>query len=131
MSGLKRMLLSRCAAEALWELLRYDILLAIGGFPLVKRALPQTARGKVPAEQDCRLVCNAMTWAAALYWKPVLCLQSAIVTGRLLRRRGFAAEVVIGCRPEPFFSHAWVEMNGRVVNDSQTYRQRLPALARL
>lgn len=131
MPGVNRVRLMCFAAEALWELLRYDILLAIGGFPLVRRALPEPAGGKEPVEQDCRLVCDAMTWAAALYWKPVLCLQSAIVTGRLLRRRGFAAEVVIGCRPEPFFSHAWVEMDGRVVNDSPAYRQQLPALARL
>jgi hypothetical protein len=54
-----------------------------------------------------------------------------MVTARLLRRRGFDAEVVIGCRPEPFFSHAWVELDGRVVNDSPVYREQLPALARL
>jgi hypothetical protein len=119
------------SAEGLWELLRYDILMVIGGFPRVRRALPQPALGRIPGDQDCRLICDAMTWAAALYWKPVLCLQSAIVTARLLRRRGFTAEVVIGCRPEPFFSHAWVEMDGCVVNDSPAYRLQLPALARL
>lgn len=72
-----------------------------------------------------------MDTACALYWKPVLCLQNAIVTAKLLRRRGFAAEVVIGCRPEPFFSHAWVELDGCVVNDSPVYREQLAAVARL
>ena len=33
------------------------------------------------------------------------------------RRNGIAAQLVIGCRPLPFESHAWVEVDGRVVND--------------
>lgn len=131
MPGLRRISLRWLAFEALWELLRHDILLATGGFALVRSALPRPAAGKAPAEEDTRLVCDAVNWAAALYWKPVLCLQGAMVTARMLRRRGFAAEVVIGCRPEPFFSHAWVEMDGRVVNDSPAYRLQLPSLARL
>lgn len=131
MPRLNRLRSGLLVGATLWELLRYDILLAIGGFPLVRRALSARTSGKIPAGDDCQRVSDAMTWAIALYWKPVLCLQSAIVTTRLLRRRGLAAEVVIGCRPEPFFSHAWVELDGRVVNDSPVYRQQLPPLARL
>jgi hypothetical protein len=112
---------------AVYELLRHDALLALGGFPRV-RALPPVGPRAENANPRC--ICDAFNWAAAFYWKPVLCLQSAIVTARMLRRAGFAAEVVIGCRPEPFFSHAWVELDGRVVNDSPGYRQ-LPAMARL
>ncbi|MEI9974385.1 MAG: lasso peptide biosynthesis B2 protein [Ignavibacteriota bacterium] len=33
-----------------------------------------------------------------------------------MRDRGIPAEVVIGYRPAPFFSHAWVEIGGRVAN---------------
>ena len=58
-------------------------------------------------------------------------MQRSIVTARVMRRRGIPAEVVIGYRPEPFFSHAWVEVAGRVVNDSSTYQCRLAVLERL
>jgi len=114
---------------ALYELLRYEVLLALGGFARVRR-LPAVARRQAN-DAECQFICDAFNWAAAFYWKPVLCLQSAIVTACMLRRAGFRAEVVIGCRPEPFFSHAWVELEGRVVNDSEGYRQQLPAMARL
>jgi Transglutaminase-like superfamily len=118
-------------AHAYWELLRYDLLLAIGGFRFVSGRMGRPMRVDSPGRADIRRMCEAIGWAAAFYWKPVLCLQNSIVTARLLRRRGIAAEVVIGCRPEPFFSHAWVEVDDRVVNDSPVYRQQLPALARL
>ncbi|HKA02602.1 MAG TPA: lasso peptide biosynthesis B2 protein [Candidatus Solibacter sp.] len=58
-------------------------------------------------------------------------MQRSIVTVRVMRRRGIPAEVVIGYRPEPFVSHAWVEVAGRVVNDSSTYQRRIAVLERL
>ena len=68
--------------------------------------------------------------ACCFYWKRVLCLQRAVVTARLLRRYGFDAEVVIGCRNAPFTGHAWVEIAGAVVNDSPGYQQKLCVLDR-
>ena len=42
-----------------------------------------------------------------------------------------AAQMVIGCRPLPFESHAWVEVDGRVVNDRQEYQRAFRVLDRL
>ena len=128
---MKRLSMLALVAVALGELLLYDALLAMGGFARVRRSLSRPARRTASPDADYRRVVEAMDLACALYWKPVLCLQNAVVTARLLRRRGCGAEVVIGCRPEPFFSHAWVELDGRVVNDSPIYRQQLAAVARL
>jgi hypothetical protein len=47
---------------------------------------------------------------------------------RLLRKRGVVARLVIGYRPVPYFFHAWVEVNGQIVNDSTTYQDRLQVL---
>ena len=69
-----------------------------------------------------------MVLASCLYWKPVRCLQRSLCTARLLRIHGVAAQLVIGYRAMPFLSHAWVESDGRVVNDSPVYRQRLRVL---
>src|ERR1041384_5341892 len=66
--------------------------------------------------------------STCFYWKPVLCLQRAVCTVRLLRRHGIFARLVIGYRPSPFFSHAWVEVDGRVVYGSPAYQKRLKPL---
>jgi hypothetical protein len=47
----------------------------------------------------------------------VLCLQRSAATAFLLRRHGWSAEMVIGAQLLPFHSHAWVEVDGQVVND--------------
>jgi hypothetical protein len=113
------------------ELLRYDLLFAWRGLPGVRpRRGPRTeiAGGGMLWE---RAICEAVRSVAPFYWKPVRCLQRSIVSTRLMRKHGIPAEVVIGYRAAPFFSHAWVEVTGRVANDSPTYRVRLQVLERL
>ncbi len=51
------------------------------------------------------------------YWKQALCLQRSAATACLLKRYGVPAQMVIGARQIPFKAHAWVEVDGRVVND--------------
>jgi hypothetical protein len=58
-----------------------------------------------------------MRTACLYYFKPAMCLQRSAVVTRLLRRRGIAAQLVIGCLPAPIASHAWVEVAGQVVSD--------------
>jgi prolyl oligopeptidase len=62
-------------------------------------------------------LCRAVDIACLLYWRRVMCLQRSVATAMLLRRYGFRAEVVIGARSIPFRSHAWVELDRRVIND--------------
>jgi hypothetical protein len=69
--------------------------------------------------------------ACVWYLKGAACLQRSLVATWLLRRHGFAAEMVIGCRPLPFESHAWVEIDGRVVNDLPQYQRVFTVLNRL
>ena len=64
-------------------------------------------------------ILQMVSGTCCFYWKKVLCLQRAIVTARVLRRYGFDAEVVIGCRNAPFTGHAWVEIAGAVVKIRQ------------
>ncbi len=68
-------------------------------------------------------LCRAMDFACVLYPKQVLCLQRSAATTLLLRRRGIAAEMVIGAQLLPFKSHAWVESKGAVVNDKPYVRE--------
>ena len=115
--------------RALCEFVRYDIATALFGFEHNYR---KVTRRRVAARtlepRTGSLVCEAVTLAACFYIKPVLCLQRSVAATLFLRKYGIDARLVIGYRPAPFFSHSWVEVDGRVVNDSQAYKERLQVL---
>ena len=115
--------------RALWEMARYDALCKAFGFPGVRKRM-KPRRGSQPGAAAVEAVCEAVGCMSSFYWKPLLCLQRSIVTARLLRAMGVQADVVIGYRANPFFSHAWVEVGGRVVNDSPAYQSKLQILDR-
>jgi Transglutaminase-like superfamily len=70
-----------------------------------------------PRPGDAERICQAIAYACIWYAKPVLCLQRSAVAVTLLRKYGIAAEMVIGAQRLPLKAHAWVEVDGRVVND--------------
>ena len=92
-------------------------------------------RGRRPSHRrgvaDSADIIWSLDEACVWYVKGVACLQRSVVATWLLRRHGFAAEMVIGCRPLPFESHAWVEIGGRVVNDLPQYQRAFTVLSRL
>jgi hypothetical protein len=116
----------------LWELIRYDLLYPYRG---IRGVCPRYGQHGASSRQVNRevesAICEAVVSVVPFYWKPVRCLQRSIVAARLMRRYGVPAELVIGYRAAPFFSHAWVEVAGRVVNDSPSFQRRLQVLERL
>lgn len=115
--------------RALWELLRYDLVRLIFGFDSLYRQLERQKATARSMETVAR-VCDAVVLASCFYVRPVLCLQRSVVGTRLLRKHGISADLVIGYRPSPFLSHAWIEVDGRIVNDAPAYQQRLQVLSR-
>ena len=102
-----------------WLLLLYfDWLLHFRGFQCIHAAVREAKvkRAKKAREGD-RELCQAVDLACVFYFKRVRCLQRSATTAVLLRRHGWLAEMVIGVQLLPFQSHAWVEINGQVVND--------------
>jgi hypothetical protein len=101
------------------ELLHFNFLLRGGNFAAVYDAVRR---------RPCRLrdydadtishVCSAVDSACIWYWKQVLCLQRSAVTTCLLKDSGLPAQMVIGAQHTPFRAHAWVEVEGRIVNDN-------------
>jgi hypothetical protein len=115
--------------RALSELARYELIVWLRGFGCIQRQLSrQSVAGKPTSQGLERTICDAVLLATCLYWKPVLCLQRSVCAVRLLRKHGVVARLVIGYRPAPFFSHAWVEVDGRIVNGSPAYQKRLQPL---
>jgi hypothetical protein len=115
--------------QALWELARYDLMNVVFGFKRMHRQLAaQRPKNRACPPELQKLVLDAVCLAGCFYYKPILCLQRSVVAARLLRKTGVEARLVIGYRPAPFFSHAWVEVDGSVVNDSQAYKEWLQVL---
>ena len=115
--------------RALYELARYDAVLWLRGSGTILRQISQQFIAVKPTSHESeQAICDAVLLATCFYWKPVLCLQRSFCTVRLLRARGVPAKLVIGYRAMPFLSHAWVEADGRIVNGSPVYRQRLRVL---
>jgi hypothetical protein len=73
---------------------------------------PATIRDRTSEE-----LCHAIDVACVFYFKRVLCLQRSAATAILLRRYGWRGQLVLGVQILPFLSHAWVEIEGCVVND--------------
>lgn len=76
-------------------------------------------------------ICEAVKKAASWYPRQSVCLQRSVVATCLLRQRGVAAELVIGCRKVPFGAHAWVAVNGEVANDKRQVQEFYRVLTRL
>jgi len=115
--------------RALYELALYEVVNRLRGFGRIQRQLSRQSIAPKPTSPKLEhAICDAVLLATCLYWKPVLCLQRSACTVRLLRKHGIAGKLVIGYRPSPFFSHAWAEVDGRIVNGSPAYQTRLQVL---
>jgi len=114
---------------ALYEIARYEVIVALLGSGHILSQLKRQSIAAKPTSRELeQAICDAVLLATCFYWKPVLCLQRSVCTVRLLRRHGIVARLVIGYRPSPFFSHAWVEIDGRVAYGSPAYQKRLRLL---
>jgi len=119
----------RLLFRALFEIIRYEVIVSSRGSGRILSQLKRQSIKARPTSQELeKAICDAVHLATCFYWKPVLCMQRAVCTVWLLRRHGIVARLVIGYRPSPFFSHAWVEVDGRVVYGSAAYQRRLMPL---
>lgn len=59
----------------------------------------------------------AVAMAAALYPGRAACLERSLMLYRWLRRAGVPVQFRMGAQLYPFLAHAWVERDGRVIND--------------
>lgn len=117
--------------RAYFELVRVDLILTHGTFAsLYIRVRACPVNKKVERTDAVEKVCAAVDMACIWYWKQVLCLQRSAATACLLKRRGVPAQMMIGAQQMPFRSHAWVEVDGRVVNDKPYMREMYAVLDR-
>lgn len=123
--------ISSLAAQAYLQLIRFDLCLMRGRFALLHwRVRNCQVAPTTPSQGTIEMICSSVDMACIWYWKEVLCLQRSAVTTCLLRRRGVAAVMIIGAQQSPFKAHAWVEVNGTVVNDKSYMREMYSVLER-
>ena len=104
--------------KAYWKLIHFDLYLARGNFAKLYNKVRNYPTGnRAPAANAVEQVCSAVDMACIWYWKEALCLQRSAATACLLKNYGVPAQMVIGAQHMPFKAHAWVEVDGRVVND--------------
>jgi hypothetical protein len=104
--------------QAYLRLIQFDSYLARGDFEALYNKVRNFPIGKKPAAlNSVERVCSAVDMACIWYWKEALCLQRSAATACLLKRHGVPAQLVIGAQQMPFKAHAWVEVDGCVVND--------------
>ena len=106
------------AFEAYAKLIRFDFYLRRRNFAALYNKIRSYPRQNCPTETwDADQICAAVDLACIWYWKEVLCLQRSAAAVCLLRKHGVPAQMIIGVQHIPFSSHAWVEVDGRVVGD--------------
>jgi hypothetical protein len=104
--------------KAYLQLIHFDLYLARGNFAaLYGRVRNYPVKDKKLPTDAVERICSAMDMACIWYWKEALCLQRSAATTCLLKKHGIQALMVIGAQQMPFKAHAWVEVDGRVVND--------------
>jgi Transglutaminase-like superfamily len=131
-AGGRRLNIALLVLRSFADLAYYEILTAIAGFPRIRDAVRKTqTRTGAGSIDSIREICDAVDIASCFYYKPVACMQRSFVAVRLLRKAGISADLVIGARPIPFLSHAWVEVHGQVVNDKKGYKRRLAEIERI
>jgi hypothetical protein len=109
---------SLLVVRAYLKLIRFDSYVSRGEFgTLHKRVRSQKIGTKLPLPDVVDRVCSAVDVACIWYWKEVFCLQRSAATACLLKSHGVPAKMIIGVQQIPIKAHAWVEVDGRVVND--------------
>jgi len=104
--------------RALLMLLAYDILRVLCRFQTIYSLVKGWQVNNKPAESNViDRVCMAVNYACVWYPKQALCLQRSFVTTYLLRKNRIAARMVLGAQKLPFKAHAWVEVDGRAINE--------------
>ena len=117
--------MKRLVLESWLRLIQVDLLLHARGITAVHEIAGKRQSADIPAAHRLQIeeLCRSMDLACVFYFKRVLCLQRSAATAILLARHGWRPQIVIGVQMLPFRSHAWIEVDGAVVNDKSYVRE--------
>jgi len=107
----------RCALLITWfkGLLRSRGFL--GTLEWVRHRIEPVSATTETAIETVKAVERAVAMAGAFYPARAQCLEQSLTLYYLLRRQGVAAVYCQGVLPYPLQAHAWIEYQGKVIND--------------
>jgi len=106
-------------------LIAHDLFMFRNDFAsLHRRVKGYTVRPESSHCNAIEAIASAVDIACIFYPKPVLCLQRSALLVKMLRGQGVAAHLVIGAQKLPFKAHAWVEVDGQIINDRLASREK-------
>ena len=113
-------------------LIRVQIVLKRYGFKRLHDTVRELQTEDIPESKriPCESLCHAIDLACVFYPKTVFCLQRSAAAILLLRPHGWPAELVTGCALGILENHAWVEVNGQIVNDKPYMHEMYEVLDR-
>jgi hypothetical protein len=79
----------------------------------------------IPSDEELNDLAHTINKACRFYPTRIKCLEWAMTFVLLALQKGWKCNLEIGVQNYPFFAHAWVECNGKVVMDSQNLREGL------
>lgn len=85
-------------------------------------------RNNRPIDSVLNKLNNIIGSIMRLYDLPNPCLIYSFIMTYMLIEQGYDARIIIGVRTAPFFSHAWVEINGIVYGDDANLRNKLSVI---
>jgi len=125
----KRMSLNGQVLSAFITLLKVNFYIKVRGFYSTIQLLKKSRQGHstyiIPQDEDLRNLANIVNKACLIYPTRTKCLEWAITFVLLALKRKWKCNLEIGVQNYPFFAHAWVECDGKVVMDSQDLREGL------
>ncbi|WP_010301750.1 lasso peptide biosynthesis B2 protein [Candidatus Odyssella thessalonicensis] len=114
---------------ALFTLIKVNFYIQIKGFyrtiQLIKASKDLKRNYITPSEENLRKLACVVNRACLLYPTRTKCLEWAITFILLALKRGWKCNLEIGVQNYPFMAHAWVECEGKVVEDDQMLREGL------
>lgn len=117
--------------KAYWKLILFDLYSLHGNFNAFYddvRRYP--CANRKPSTDTVERICAAVDMACIWYVKQALCLQRSAAATWLLRDYGIAAQLTIGAQGMPLKTHAWVEVDGHIVNDKSDIPVTYSVMAR-
>lgn len=99
----------------------YDLFRFGNNLARLRRFLLRWKTGNQPPQSEIvQEASMAMRHARVWYPKRVRCLQRSAVLACMLRSYGVPAQMVLGSQKMPFKGHAWVEVDGKAINEGRS-----------
>lgn len=70
-----------------------------------------------PTDQEIAALASIVDAASILYPKKTFCLAWSATYVCMALKRGWSAHLVIGVQTNPFYAHAWADIEGKVIHD--------------